>query len=172
MMTATMKKLTDLREASRAGWVECVETYHDNADRQAAARAAKAYAMEAWGRALGALHEGQFDRATMAMDEARALGAEWGEDADEREALAMLDARNVLGVLSRAARTNNGVADIMHGTTYHLSPIETVTLRDGMALWCRRSEMPTWGWTDDAESVVALLSAAGIESAPAPEARS
>lgn len=94
MMTTseTTRDWSDLRDDAEQSWEMAVETCHDcegvvDEARQAECREAMDSAMDAWDRAIAAEDA---DERTEALEEARALADEWGDDATEREALRLL----------------------------------------------------------------------------------
>lgn len=93
--------IATLRASSEASWAGCVDTAGiadfgeswDQSRADAAASAADA-ASEAWDRAEDALDRGDRTAALEALEEARALAAEWGEDSDERSAIELVSAED------------------------------------------------------------------------------
>lgn len=92
MSETTTREWWELRDDSEQSWEMAVDTCHDcdgviDEARQAECREAMDSAMGAWDRALAATDAEERDEA---LEEARALAAEWGDDSRERAALRLL----------------------------------------------------------------------------------
>lgn len=90
-MTTTLATLSQLRDASRLCWEMAVETAES--DRQSPAEAAMESALGSWDAAINAVEDGQIATAILEMEHARRIAREWGDDAQERDALDLLRAQ-------------------------------------------------------------------------------
>jgi len=100
-MTTTTRTtaLAALRTASQQTWDGCTATAgitdcgagHDQA-KEDKAEADAASAIDAWDTAIECVEAGDRDGALEALETARALAAEWGEDGHEREAIELVKA--------------------------------------------------------------------------------
>ncbi len=83
-------RLVALRDRSETLWDMAVDTADSDA-RQDLAHDNRIEALEAWERAIEWLERGETDAAIGALQCARRLTANWGDDAPEREAIALLE---------------------------------------------------------------------------------
>lgn len=85
-------ELAPLHAATRAAWGLCVDTAGvDGCEtRVALAEAAREAAEDLWTEALDAIVCGDVGAAREALEGARGLAADWGDDTEERRALALL----------------------------------------------------------------------------------
>ena len=91
---ATLTRLLSLAERAELGWYAAVDSADDEGDenRVAAAREAADESAELWDAARYAVQLGRPEEARAPLEAARRLAAEWGDDAAERAALALLEA--------------------------------------------------------------------------------
>jgi len=95
MDTSILADLAELREDSDDSWEMCANTCLDSdgteqPERRAAAEDAQDSAREAWSRAIEATKAGNLSAAIEALEEARSLASDWGDDSREREAIAIV----------------------------------------------------------------------------------